>query len=210
MPRCDRKMAPKVVGPERELDHHQRGEQRIDTRDEETAALVRRYVERLNLSAVSCLVTTDRSVFATWLGRPVPSAYGGAYVYDSRHDVHLVLINLARIDRSRPRAVEVVVAEELLHLRDHLDGDRRRHAKHGHDRIAKRVSELTGASLVDIRSVLLPTGTRPYRYVARCPRCSWEVLRKKRGRWACPRCWSTRHATVPLALLPLDVSSRPA
>ena len=37
-------------------------------------------------------------------------------------------------------------------MRDRLDGDLRRHAKHGYDRIAHRVSALTGATLDEIRT----------------------------------------------------------
>jgi predicted SprT family Zn-dependent metalloprotease len=105
-----------------------------------------------------------------------------------REGFHAILINLERIDLSLPRALEVVVAEELVHMRDHLDGDRRRHAKHGYDRIAHRVSELTGASLEEIRSALIPVKRRPYRYVYACPGCGVRVPRKRRGTWSCARC----------------------
>jgi hypothetical protein len=98
------------------------------------------------------------------------------------------LINLERIDREQARAVEIVVVEELIHLRDHLDGDHRRHAKHGSDRIARRVAELTGASLEEIRGCLLPVRSRPLRYRYRCPGCGVEIWRKRTGTWSCSRC----------------------
>ena len=168
--------------------------------DAEVVRVVQAYAARLGVRGVNGLVTTDRAWFGSLLGRKIPAAYGGAYAFDRRRQQHLVLINLQRIDRRRPKAVEIVVAEELLHLRDHMDGDFRRHAKHGYDRIAYRVAQLVGVPLEGVRSCLLPPTIRPYRYVFRCPDCRWEVLRKKRGRWACPRCWQRRHDVVPLTL----------
>jgi uncharacterized membrane protein len=76
----------------------------------------------------------------------------------------------------------------LIHMRDHLDGDHRRHAKHGHDRIAHRVAQVTGTTLDDVRSALIPVQRRPYRYVYGCPGCGIRVPRKKRGMWSCSRC----------------------
>ena len=160
----------------------------LDVQDAETIRLLDRYLRLLDLPTDRLRVTTDRAVFGRWLGRSVGSALGGAYVYLPRLGEHAVLINLARIDRSQPRAVEVVVAEELVHMRDWLDGDRRRHAKHGHDRIAHRVAALTGASLAEVRSCLLPVRRRPVRYVYQCPGCGLRVGRRVRGTWACGRC----------------------
>ncbi|MGI8644645.1 MAG: hypothetical protein ACR2LS_11105 [Thermomicrobiales bacterium] len=174
------------------------------TDDERTISLVRTYAARLDISHLSCRVTTSRSQYKAWLGRAVPASYGGAYAYDKRHDRHLVLINLERIDLARPRAIEIVVCEELVHLRDRLDGDLRRHAKHGYDRIAHRVAALVGVSLDDVRHCLLPVARRPYRYVFRCDDCGWSVLRKRRGWWACPRCWRVRGQPVPLQPRPLE------
>jgi predicted SprT family Zn-dependent metalloprotease len=118
----------------------------------------------------------------------VRASIGGAYVYLPRAREHAILINLERIDLSQPRALEVVVAEELIHMRDHLDGDRRRHAKHGYDRIARRVAALTGASLQEIRSALLPVKRRRLRYVYACPACEARYERRLRGVWSCGRC----------------------
>ncbi|MGB3327386.1 MAG: hypothetical protein WBA46_00445 [Thermomicrobiales bacterium] len=156
--------------------------------DGELAALIARYVSVLALPTDRLWITTDRVEYGAWLGRRVPSAYGGAYCYLRGQDIHAVLIHLERIDQSQPMAVEVVVAEELVHMRDHLDGDRRRHAKHGHDRIAYRVAELTGASLEEIRSALVPVKRRPAKYVYACPGCGARVARRKRGTWSCGRC----------------------
>lgn len=160
----------------------------LDTRDAETIALLERYLRRLDLPTDRLWVTTDRATFAGWLGRRVKPAYGGAYAFLAGPQVHAILIHLARIDRTKPRSVEIVVAEELVHMRDQLDGDRRRHAHHGHDRIAHRVAGLTGATLDEIRSCLLPVRRRPLRYRYACPGCDREVRRRVRGTWSCARC----------------------
>lgn len=162
----------------------------LETTDASVISLVHQYVSRLELPSNHLWVTTSRSVYAGWIGRRVPSAYGGAYCYISGRGVHAVLINLARIDLDKPFAVEVVVAEELLHMRDHLDGDTRRHARHGYDRIAARVAALTGVSLEELRAALLPPHRRPLRYVYQCPRCAIRIGRRRRGTWSCGRCAS--------------------
>lgn len=159
--------------------------------DGDTRRLLLEYVERFALAGEPLAVTTDRTTFQNWLGRRVDGGIGGAYVYDRRGGRHLVLINLPRIDRSRPRSVEIVVAEELMHMRDWIDGDRRRHAKHGYDRIAVRVADVTGASLDEVRSCLLPRERRPIRYVYRCPGCARTVERRRKGTWSCARCSPT-------------------
>ena len=160
----------------------------LDVTDPETRALLADYVERLVLPTATLRVTTHRATFEHWLGRRLKSGVGGAYVFLTRSREHAILINLPRIDRNQPRALEVVVAEELLHMRDHLDGDRRRHAKHGYDRIAHRVAALTGASLDEIRGALLPVQRRSPRYLYRCPGCQQRVERRVRGTWSCGRC----------------------
>lgn len=175
-----------------------RREKRIDIRnrpvfgrsDERVVALARTYIEKLNLPVDDLRVTTDRAEYSHWLGRRISSSYGGAYCYLHREGIHAILINLDRIRTDSPRALEVVVAEELVHMRDHLDGDHRRHAKHGYDRIARRVSALTGASGEEIRSALRPVERRPYRYIYECPNCGMRVPRKRRGTWSCARCSS--------------------
>ena len=155
---------------------------------EETRDLLERYVALLELPTDRLRVTTDRRVFESWLGRRLRSSIGGAYAFGPAFGDHLILINLPRIDRSRPKSLEVVVAEELLHMRDQLDGDHRRHAKHGYDRIAHRVSALTGATLDEIRASLVPPVRRPGRYVYGCPSCGIRVPRQRPGTWSCARC----------------------
>lgn len=167
-----------------------------DIHDAETERLLDLYLERLALPTDRLRATTDRKTFERWLGRRVSSSLGGAYVFLPRPGDHAILINLPRIDRSKPRSLEVVVAEELVHMRDYLDGDRRRHAKHGHDRIALRVAELTGATLEEIRQALIPPRRRPARYLYACPTCRMTIRRRRRGCWSCARCaphFDSRH-----------------
>lgn len=151
--------------------------------------LMLHYGERFHLLQMPLQITTSRRVFGRWLGRRIPSSYGGAYVYLTHAKTHAILINLERIDHSQERALEVVIAEELLHMRDWLDGDRRRHAKHGYDRIAHRVAEYTGATLEEVRSALIPVQQREYRYIYACPQCGKTIRRKRTGRWACRSCY---------------------
>ena len=81
---------------------------------EETDRLLEEYVLRLDLPTDRLRVTTERRHFERWLGRCVRASIGGAYAFASASDEHLIFINLPRIDHSRPRSLEVVVAEELL------------------------------------------------------------------------------------------------
>ncbi len=155
---------------------------------EETRAHLEAYVARLELPVDRLRVTTDRRQFEEWIGRRIRSSVGGAYTFDTRYGTHLILINLARLDLTRPRSLEVVVAEELIHMRDRLDGDFRRHAKHGYDRIARRVAQITGASAEEIRAATKPVARRPGRFTYACPGCGVEVARRKRGTWSCGRC----------------------
>ncbi len=160
----------------------------LDVDHPETLRLLGRYLERLALPTDRLKVTTDRAVFAGWIGRRVDASIGGAYAFLARCGEHAILINLERIDLTRERALEVVVAEELVHMRDRIDGDLRRHAKHGHDRIAVNVAALTGASLDEVRAALLPPVQRRLRYVYQCPTCGVRVPRRIRGTWSCGRC----------------------
>lgn len=181
----------------------------LETDHAETRRLVSHYVARLGLPTDQLWLTTSRKRFAEWLGRPVRSSLGGAYAFLPRSGTHIVLINLARIDLSQSRALEVVVAEELVHMRDRLDGDLRRHAKHGHDRIAHRVAGLTGASLEEIRAALLPTTKRRLRYVYACPGCGRQVPRRSRGIWSCGVCASRFDPRFTLQLVEDRGPARP-
>lgn len=155
----------------------------------DVVALVEKYIALFGLVGHDLKITTSRKVYGKWLGRVVPTSYGGAYVFLSHSKTHAILINTQRIDLEQPKALEIVVCEELMHMRDWLDGDRRRHAKHGHDRIAYRVAEITGATLEEVRGALIPVKARPYRYVYGCPRCGIQVKRRRTGDWVCGRCY---------------------
>lgn len=151
-----------------------------------------RYISLLSLPTDELYVTTHRPTFARWIGRrSIRSSVGGAYCFVESKRRHAIFINLDRIDLSHPCGIDVVVAEELLHMRDHIDGDTRRHSHHGYDRIAHRVSALTGVSLPELRSALLPVRRRPVRYQYGCPRCSLRIDRRRRGTWSCGRCATT-------------------
>lgn len=163
----------------------------LDTDDTRIAAFVASYCARLSLPTDDLWLTTDRSTYNEWVGRRVGGSIGGAYVYHPGRKKHLILINLKRIDLSRPQSLEIVVCEELLHMRHRIDGDRRRHAKHGYDRIAVQVSELTGASLEDVRHCVLPVKRRAPKYLYACPKCKMEVPRSRVGVWSCGRCSPT-------------------
>ena len=179
----------------------------LDVTDAETVLLLQRYTARLGIPTERLRVTTSRATFGAWLGRRVRAAIGGAYTFLPGPGEHAILINLERIDRARPRALEIVVAEELLHLRDYLDGDRRRHAKHGYDRIAHRVAALTGATLDEVRSCVLPVPKRAIRYVYACPACGLRVPRRLRGTWSCGRCapaFDARYRLVLIAVVAPD------
>ncbi|MGI8476832.1 MAG: hypothetical protein ACR2OO_10730 [Thermomicrobiales bacterium] len=166
-----------------------------------TALLVDHYIERLGLDGHSLRVTTEKRRFESWLGRRVSGAIGGAFVFLPRSGGHTILINLPRIDPVNPKSLEIVVAEELLHMRDHIDGDRRRHARHGYDRIAHRVAALTGTSLEEVRNCLVPTERRPFRHVYACPSCGVEIARRRRGTWSCGRCASGFDRRLVLRLI---------
>jgi hypothetical protein len=160
----------------------------LDVQDAEVIGLLDIYLRILQLPQSRLRVTTSRASFEGWLGRRVSASLGGAYIFLPNAGEHAVLVNLPRIDRTKPKALEIVVAEELIHMRDHLDGDHRRHAKHGHDRIALRVARLTGASLDEVRTCLIPLERRPFRYLYACPRCGAGVRRRRKGTWSCGHC----------------------
>lgn len=161
---------------------------RLNHLPEPVRSLAITYLDRLQLPSDHLLITVDKREFESWLGRRVSSSIGGAYIFLRKRNRHAVLINLPRIDLDQPKALEIVVCEELVHMRDWIDGDRRGHAKHGHDRIAWRVAELTGASIEEVRSPLLPVKRRPFKYVYGCPGCGRTVRRRRKGRWSCGAC----------------------
>lgn len=163
--------------------------------------LMLQYGEHFDLLQQPLQFTTSRKVFGRWLGRRIPSSYGGAYIFLPHNHTHAILINLERIDHTGLKSLEIVIAEELMHMRDWIDGDRRRHAKHGHDRIALRIAHVTGATMDEIRGALVPVQPRPFRYVYACPNCKRKVPRKRKGSWACRPCYESTGRKYPLELV---------
>ncbi|MCA9859604.1 MAG: hypothetical protein KC438_07775 [Thermomicrobiales bacterium] len=163
----------------------------LDTNDDRVEAYVERYIAKLSLPTEDLWITTNRKTYNDWVGRRVGGSIGGAYVYHPGRGKHLILINLKRINLSQPKSLEIVVCEELLHMRHRIDGDRRRHAKHGYDRIAVQVSQLTGASMDEVRSCIKPTRRRSPKYIYACPKCKVEIPRSRTGVWSCGRCSPT-------------------
>lgn len=160
----------------------------VDSKDLRVHTLLQTYIAKLALPVDNLWVTTNRKTYDGWVGRKVGGSIGGAYVYHPGRHKHLILINLRRIDLSQPKALEIVVAEELLHMRHRIDGDRRRHARHGYDRIAVQVSELTGASMEEVRTCVKPVKRRTPKYIYACPQCKMEVPRSRTGIWSCGQC----------------------
>lgn len=156
--------------------------------DTEIVRWTHHYAAALGVQDEPLWVTASKATFETWIGRKVGSSLGGAYLYSRRRKRHLIFINRKRLNPDLERAAELVIAEELVHLRDHVIGDHRRHAKHGHDRIAHEVASITGATLEEIRSCLIPTRQLPFRWLYQCPGCGMLVKRKRQGTWSCARC----------------------
>ena len=165
------------------------------------------YISVLHLPTDHLWVTDNRQTYNEWVGRTVGGSIGGAYVYHPGRAKHLILINMKRIELTQPKALEIVVCEELLHMRHRMDGDRRRHAKHGYDRIAFQVSELTGASMEEVRNCLKPIKRRIPKYIYACPKCRMEVPRSRTGVWSCGRCSPTFDRRYQLTLVRSNESS---
>ncbi len=169
--------------------------------DDRILPFLQRFIDRLQLPSDDLWITDNRQTYNAWVGRRVGGSIGGAYVFHPGRGKHLILINLRRIDLSKPKSLEIVVCEELLHMRHRIDGDRRRHAKHGHDRIAVQVSELTGASMDEVRTCVKPVKRRTPKYVYACPKCQMEVHRSRTGVWSCGRCSPTFDRRFELRLI---------
>lgn len=173
----------------------------VDTVDLRVHVLLQTYIARLHLPSGDLWVTTSRQTFNKWVGRKVGGSIGGAYVYHPGRQKHLILINMRRIDLNQPKALEIVVAEELLHMRHRIDGDRRRHARHGYDRIAFQVSDLTGATIEEVRGCVKPVKRRTPKYIYACPTCRMEVPRSRTGVWSCGRCSPTFDSRFQLQIV---------
>jgi predicted SprT family Zn-dependent metalloprotease len=167
-------------------------------------ALVNTYLQKLELPSGSLSITTSRDVFSGWIGRRAPSRIGGAYSMHPKTRAHRVFVHLERLDLTVPHALEVVVAEELIHMRDHIRGDFRRHSHHGHDRIAIEVERVTGFSPEQQRAIFQDRPVRLFRYLYECPKCRVIIPRRRRGKWSCSRCSPTFRRNLVLREIPVD------
>jgi hypothetical protein len=89
----------------------------------------------------------------------------------------------------QPASAEVTVAHELIHLRDRVQGQPRRHRCHGNDAIALDEALITGRDPELLRVQLREEtdrreaalrAARPYRYLYRCPNCQKEYYRVRK------------------------------
>lgn len=175
--------------------------------DDRVVDLVQVYLNKLSLPGDDLSITTDRALFGQWLQRTIPYRIGGAYSMHPRTRAHRVFVHLARLDPEVPFAIEVVVAEELIHMRDHLRGDFRRHSHHGHDRIAFEVERVTGYTPAEQRSILAERHVTLFRYLYQCPRCRSIVPRRIRGTWSCRRC--SRRFSPNLVFREIEIATAP-
>jgi ribosomal protein L37AE/L43A len=179
----------------------------IEDCDERVIDLIHLYLKKFDLPSDNLSVTTSRRVFRQWLGRNVPFRIGGAYSMHPVTKAHRVFVHLDRLDLDKPYALEVVVAEELVHYRDHLRGDFRRHSHHGYDRIAVEVERWTGIPPAQQRQIFRPQRRRLFQHLYECPRCRLLVPRRRRGTWSCSRC--SPKFNRKLVLREIDVSTAP-
>jgi len=161
---------------------------RIVDCDQRVVDLVNVYVRKLGLPDANLSITTNRSVFSGWIGRTIPFRVGGAYSMHPETGEHRVFVHLERLDLAKPWAIEVVVAEELIHMRDHSRGDFRRHSHHGYDRIAAEVERVTGFTPEQQRDIFGPRNVRKFRHFFQCPNCRMVIVRRRRGTWVCREC----------------------
>lgn len=146
-------------------------------------------------------ITQERREFTQWTGKRLNSMALGCYCYlpapaaqrrslltgDGKLASHRHLIFIE--SDMQPRALEVTVAHELIHLADRVNGTPRRHRHHGYDSIAADEAAVTGYSLEELRRLLNEESQRldaqrrarrPIRYLYQCPGCGKEYPRTRR------------------------------
>lgn len=151
-------------------------------------------------------ITQERREFTRWTGKRLNSMALGCYCYlpapaaprrtlfshvaaEMKSTLpshrHLIFIEPGM----QPRALEVTVAHELIHLADRVNGTPRRHRHHGYDSIAADEAAVTGYSLEELRRLLHEESQhreaqcralRPIRYLYECPGCGKEYPRTRR------------------------------
>ena len=144
-------------------------------------------------------ITQERREFTQWTGKRLNSMALGCYCYlpaaqrrsllpgDGKLASHRHLIFIE--PDMQPRALEVTVAHELIHLADRVNGTPRRHRHHGYDSITADEAAVTGYSLEELRRLLNEESLRldaqrrarrPIRYLYQCPGCGKEYPRTRR------------------------------
>jgi hypothetical protein len=120
---------------------------------------------------------------------------------------HLIFIEPTLL----PASAEVTVAHELIHLRDRVQGQPRRHRCHGNDAIALDEALITGRDPEALRVQLHEEterreatlrAARPYRYLYACPNCGKEYyrVRKYTRATSCGTCDSRFNPSFTLRL----------
>ncbi len=120
---------------------------------------------------------------------------------------HLIFIEPTLL----PASAEVTVAHELIHLRDRVQGQPRRHHCHGNDAIALDEALITGRDPEALRVQLREEtdrreaalrAARPYRYLYRCPNCGKDYyrVRKYSRPTSCGKCDSRFNPNFELRL----------
>lgn len=164
----------KLQLPERELSHLAITQERRE--------FTRWSGKRLNALALGCYCYLPPAVSRRALLAPLPTAELKRTVPGHRH---LIFIE----PDMQPRAIEVTVAHELIHLADRINGTPRRHRHHGYDSIAADEAAVTGYTLEELRRLLNEESqrrdarrraSRPIRYLYECPRCGKEYPRTRR------------------------------
>lgn len=168
-------------------------------------------------------MTQDRQEYSRWTGKRLHSMILGCYCYmppgtakgrgesvqQASPHRHLIFIEPAM----QPKAIEVTVAHELIHLSDRVHGTPRRHHHHGYDAIAADEAAVTGYSLEELRSLLHEESTRreqvrrqhrPIRYLYACPHCGKTYPRTRRYSQSvsCSSCDKSYNPRFRLLLLP--------
>ncbi len=143
--------------------------------------------KRLNNMALGCYCylaappQATRKSFTTRLARPLPGLEHSLQPRVPGHR-HLIFIE----PDLQPRALEVTVAHELIHLADRVNGTPRRHRHHGYDAIAADEAAITGYDPDELRRLLheesarRETQRRPLRYLYLCPHCGKQYPRIRR------------------------------
>lgn len=199
------------------------------------------YWQKLRLPAreLSLLaLTQDRQEFTRWTGKRLNSMALGCYCYLSAPTYKMFPARRARslpaeplpgLEQSapapqlghrhlifiesglQPRALEVTVAHELIHLADRVNGTARRHRHHGYDSIAADEAAITGYDLEELRRLLYEESARretqrrvhrPLRYLYLCPHCGKQYPRVRRYSHpvSCSQCDKTYNPRYRLVL----------